>query len=297
MSGPDGYVNDMDIPSDLSERDVDLLLAGRDPADGSFEDLAILLKEAREVLLRQPSDRVRARHLQLLAAARPSLSLPAPGSLSSRPPSTFVRGRSTWVLRKLVVALVALTTTGGLALAGVDLPSTADERAFDAIPKVNIPQQADVDVPERARVEGRVEIRGPADNAHDTAIDLLSLISNWPSDRGCYFGQAIADTATSGEHGPKCTGAANADGRGDEAFRKGRRRAEKTSSAGPGATRRPSQSPSGTSRTRGRTCTDDAEAGKHCELSYPTRFQGGFGLRSSRDGETRITRRRLSRAL
>jgi hypothetical protein len=124
------YENEMDTIAKLSERELDLLLAGKGPSDNaSPEELAAFFSEAADVLLETPGEATSARHLAAIAAAahakfsQPSVS-PARANReapSSRPRSKLVfRNPFSSLAAKLALAgVLVLAAFGGTAYAGV----------------------------------------------------------------------------------------------------------------------------------------------------------------------------------
>jgi hypothetical protein len=126
----------------VTERDMDRLLSGRSLADGSEARLAAFVGSTRRVLTIPPDEATEAAHLKaILAAARPRPSttiLPATGKRAS---GTSLGLRLRAAAAKVAIGALGLTTgTAGLAMAGVDLPGTLAEKAFDAV-GVSLPNQ------------------------------------------------------------------------------------------------------------------------------------------------------------
>jgi hypothetical protein len=126
----------------VTERDMDRLLSGRTPADGSEAGLAAFVGSARRVLTVPPDEATEAAHLKaILAAARPrptTTILPATGKKAAGS-SLGLRLRA--AAAKVAIGALGLTTgTAGLAMAGVDLPGTLAEKAFDAV-GISLPNQ------------------------------------------------------------------------------------------------------------------------------------------------------------
>jgi hypothetical protein len=291
MSLPNDYEDEMGRLGRLSDRKVEQLAAGRPPTDeDAFEELAADLRVVRAACIAAPDEVTQALHIaeitqtaQLLAARGERV----PAATQAIGPAEQTSKRAKWRRRlemarssaiKLAAGVAAATlSTVGLAYAGVDLPGQAAEKAFDAVLGVELPNQ----------VGGDVEITsdGPDENADQTALDVWAVISNWSGERGCAFGQAVANAATEGEHAPDCT-KAEAGSQGDEASAKGRATAEEASANGRATAEEASSAGTSTANesSQGRT-----EAGKENGDTASERGQGnpGSGSKSGREtGET-----------
>jgi hypothetical protein len=126
----------------VTERDIDRLLSGRTPADGSEARLAAFVGSTRRVLSVPPDEATEAAHMKaILAAARPrpsAIILPASRNRASGS-SLGLRLRAAAV--KVAIGALGVTTgSAGLAMAGVDLPGTLAEKAFDAV-GISLPNQ------------------------------------------------------------------------------------------------------------------------------------------------------------
>jgi hypothetical protein len=238
LSFSSDYEDEMGRLGRLSDRELEQLAAGRTPSeDDALEELAGHLRSVRAACVQAPDEVTQALHLaeitqtaQLLAESREPMAAAAGKAIG---PAVQASGPSKWrrrmeVARSITLKLTAgvaaaMLSTVGLAYAGVDLPGQAAEQAFDAV-GVELPNQA----------EGEVEITsdGPDENADQTALDVWAVISTWLGERGCAFGQAVANAATDGEHPPDCTAAECAGSQGDEASAEGRATAGEASSDG-----------------------------------------------------------------
>ena len=223
----DAYQDDMARFLRLSDEDVERLFRGFPPGrDEDLRDVAEFLASTMQVLSRPPRSDVEAGHLALLAAAvRPrsddgvSMTAPAP---TSAPIARLTKRRGLMRLRtvrsalKVAVATASLVLmTAALAFAGVDLPGTAAETAFQKVLGVDLPNQADAHA-------GSVPEELP-ESASDTAKAVLDVIREWRSGaewNGCEFGAAVSAAAQGLEGEPDtshCAGAAGAGGEADGA--------------------------------------------------------------------------------
>jgi hypothetical protein len=221
---PDAYQDDMARFLRLSDEDVDRLFRGLPPGrDEDLRDLADFLATATQALARPPRTDVEAGHLALLAVAvRPRSDeavAPTPAGTTGAPiaGSTERRGLTRlrtvrWGLKVAVATASIVLMTAALAFAGVDLPGTAAETAFQKVLGVDLPNQAE----EHA---GAVPEELP-ESAADTAVAVLDVIREWRSGvewNGCEFGAAVSAAARGLEGEPDtshCAGAAGAAGGG-----------------------------------------------------------------------------------
>jgi hypothetical protein len=200
----DAYGDDMARFLRLSDEDVERLFRGLPPErDGDLHDLATFLVDATESLSRPPRSEIEAGHLVLLAEAARSRS--AEVQVSQPPTATRIRTSAgsterrgpmryrtvRWAAKVAATAAGMVVLTAGLALAGVDLPGTAAETAFQKVLGVELPNQA----------EGAADATDPADlpsDASDTAVGVLSVIQQWfdgSSWNGCEFGAHVSHAA------------------------------------------------------------------------------------------------------
>jgi hypothetical protein len=136
----------------------------------------------------------------ILALAETARDIADKGAVTERPttkahgPALQPTGLSTWrrvMLRTRSIAIkltggsvAALLSMAGLAYAGVDLPGTAAEQAFESVLGVELPNQGDNGQPEDA---GK-----PA----DTGNDVSGAASDPEAEKGCEFGQSISELAS-----------------------------------------------------------------------------------------------------
>ena len=93
-----------------------------------------------------------------------------------------------WAAKVTVAAATLVGMTAALALAGVDLPGTAAETAFQNVLGVELPNQTQDSVDPAQLPEG----------ASDTAGRVLTVIHDWLSGaggNGCEFGAAVSAAA------------------------------------------------------------------------------------------------------
>jgi hypothetical protein len=196
----DAYPDDMARFLRLSDEDVERIFRGLPPvADEDLRDLAGFLADAAETLSRPPRGEVQATHLSLLAgairtpSAGPRGESSGPAAAASPIARTTERRRlmrspvTRWVAKVTVAAATLVATTAALAFAGVDLPGSAAETAFQKILGVDLPNQGDA--PDPAQL--------PAD-ASDTARRVLTEIQEWRSGAdwtGCEFGARVSHAA------------------------------------------------------------------------------------------------------
>jgi hypothetical protein len=204
----DAYPDDMARFLRLSDEDVERIFRGVPPeGDEDLRDLAGFLADAAETLSRPPGGEVQARHMSLLAgairtpSAGPEVSSGPAAAASTIPQPTERRGLMRipavrWAAKVTFAAAGLIVLTAALAFAGVDLPGTAAETAFDKV-GVELPNQAEEHV-------GGVPEELP-DTASDTAKAVLDVIREWRSGAaegsGCEFGAAVS-AAARGESEP-----------------------------------------------------------------------------------------------
>jgi hypothetical protein len=181
MSELDDLYDEMRRLGKASEKGVNGSLSGDLVDDAVVEDMASALQEAREHLTQAPDASIRRSHLLAMAAAIDDVASEASQDAASpahnRP--TFGRRfmRRTWVIgTRAAVAVGALALSSlGLAYAGVDLPGTAAEQAWQAV-GVHLPNQ--VELPEQSK-----------------AGDVRDVIES-SEEKGCEFGQAVSEAAS-----------------------------------------------------------------------------------------------------
>jgi hypothetical protein len=220
---PDAYQDDMARFLRLSDEDVERLFRGFPPErDEDLRDLADFLASTTQALARPPRNDVEAGHLALVAAAVRARSdeavAPTPAATTTRAPIArsierrgLMRLRSVrWALKVAVATASIVLITAALAFAGVDLPGTAAETAFQKVLGVDLPNQ----VEEHA---GAVPEDLP-ESAADPALAVLDVIREWRSGaewNGCEFGARVSAAARGLEGEPdtsRCAGAGGAGG-------------------------------------------------------------------------------------
>lgn len=201
----DAHTDDMARFLRLSDADVERLFRGLAPeTDEDLRDLAGFLVDAAESLSRPPRSETEAGHLALLAEAVRARSHEGYGS--ARPVATTTEtpiARPTerrgpmrlrtvrWAVKVALATSSLVVVTAGLAFAGVDLPGTAAETAFQKVLGVELPNQAG----------GAADAVDPADlpsEASDTAVGVLSVIQQWFDGSGwtgCEFGAHVSHAA------------------------------------------------------------------------------------------------------
>ena len=199
---PDAYPDDMARFLRLSDAEVDTLFQGLPPkGDEDLRELADFLADAAASISRPPRAEVQATHLSLLAGAIRTTSagphdLPSWGPAAAARPtdrSRRERGimRSATIRRASKVALASATIvllTAALAFAGVDLPGTAAETAFDKVFGIELPNQG----------QGSAAPEELPDAASDTAVAVRTTIDEMRSGEGtggCAFGAAVSAAA------------------------------------------------------------------------------------------------------
>jgi len=201
--GLDAYGDDMARFQRLSDEDVERLFRGRPPeADQDLHDLATFLADASESLARPPRSEIEATHLALLAEAVRSRHAAAMGSslpIATRPGASAGLTRRRVPMRLRTVRLAAkvagaaalmVILTAALAFAGVDLPGTAAETAFQTV-GVDLPNQGD------AAAEAVDPAKLPPE-ASETARRVLTVINEWFSGApwsGCELGARVSQAA------------------------------------------------------------------------------------------------------
>jgi hypothetical protein len=197
----DAYPDDMARFLRLNDEDVERIFQGLPPeGDEDLRDLAGFLADAVETLSRPPRGSVRATHLSLLAGAirTPSAGLrgESSGPAAAAAPIALPTERkrlvrsvvARWAAKVTVAAASLVITTAALALAGIDLPGTAAEAAFQKLLGVELPNQARDAVDPAKLPEG----------ASDTADRVLTVIHERLSGaerNGCEFGAAVSAAA------------------------------------------------------------------------------------------------------
>jgi hypothetical protein len=184
MTDLDDIYDEMRLHGKTSERDLERVLSGDETDDVAMEELASAFLSARDHLTGLPDEETRRSHLVAMAAAIEDVESEgfqnAESPAKSRP--TFGRRlmRRTLLIgtRAAAAGGVLALSSFGLAYAGVDLPGTAAEQAWQMV-GVHLPNQADL--PEQAR----------AGDVHD--------VIESSEERGCEFGQAVADAASDGK--------------------------------------------------------------------------------------------------
>jgi hypothetical protein len=238
MSLSNDYQDEMGRLGSISDRELEQLAAGRTPTgDDTLEDLAAHLRTVRAACVATPDEFTQALHIAEITQTAQLLAEngePVAAATRAIGPARQAYGLSKWrrrmeVARSSAIKLAAgvtaaMLSTVGFAYAGVDLPGEAAEEAFDAVFGVELPNQGNGD----AEITGD----GPDENADQTAFDVWAVISNWADERGCTFGQAVANAATGGENAPDCANAEGAGSQGDEASAKGRATADEASAKG-----------------------------------------------------------------
>ena len=212
----DAYQDDMARFLRLSDDDVERIFRGLPPEDDEdLRDLAGFLADAAATLSRPPAGEVRATHLSLLAGAIRTSSAgpeassgPAAAALPVTRPTERRRSMRSpvarWTAKVAVVAAALVVSTAALAWAGVDLPGTAAETAFQKVLGVELPNQGH-DGPDPAQLP---------DSASDTAGRVLTVIQDRSSfANGCEFGAAVSAAARDLE-APDTSHCANAGGQG-----------------------------------------------------------------------------------
>jgi hypothetical protein len=225
MSDRDAYRNEM---GSLRPRDID------DP------DLSALVEEVRSAYLREPDPEVGSRHLAAIVEQAQAVSAaPTTGPSAERKPIT----RRLGLIARVGIAAAGFgLVTGGLALAGVNLPmlpDTASETASEAVAADRAQEtkgpSEDVIVPSAEQL---------SDEASDTAVAVLETIeANLPllqdgDISGCEFGAMVSaaardvepDTSHCRHGGPGAEAPGVSKGAGASA--EGRARAEAAKAAG-----------------------------------------------------------------
>ncbi len=204
MSHPDDYQDEMFGLFAPRDEDVERALAGEAPMDEGLAEVADVLARGRAALAQAPPEAVQARHLAAVAEAARGLREQAQ---RARMPARAGRARPTRregpmrnplvrrTAQALAAAAVLVLATAGLAVAGVDLPGTAAETAFEKVFGVTLPNQgaevSETGVPEELPEE-----------ASDTADRVLEVILARRSGEataqawsGCEFGAHVAAAA------------------------------------------------------------------------------------------------------
>lgn len=133
-------------------------------------------------LVEMPEERTVADHLSaIVAASRTATDLVAP------PIRRSLMDRTKPVVAKLALAVSLLTGgTAGLAYAGVDLPGSAAENAFQAV-GLHLPNQGESNV--------------KADGGEKSVADDVRAVIEGTEERNCEFGQAVSEAASANATG------------------------------------------------------------------------------------------------
>ncbi len=180
MSDPDAYRDEMGILPRLSDRDAERLLSRQEAPDEP--ELIAFFGDLRAVYSEAPVESTEALHLaavaQALSSGRAQLT---PANRSAIPLVRAPRRAATMPGRRLALlgaglVVAALLATAGLAVAGVSLPGGA-RTPFEQV-GIELPNQS-------------------------SAGDVQAVIRSTPPDqRGCAFGQQVAQAANGGNGGP-----------------------------------------------------------------------------------------------
>ncbi|MQA98808.1 MAG: hypothetical protein GEU78_00710 [Actinobacteria bacterium] len=210
MSDLDAYDDEMARIWRPSEEDVERVLAGGSARDENLDGLPALLRDAQAHFGRPAAASKRAQDLAILALEASHLRDGAQAPSDVRTPRSWReildRTRS-MALRGAAVVVAASLSMIGLAYAGVDLPGQAAEAALEKVTGLELPNQAG----------GEVEV---TQGDKSVADDVKAVIES-TDERGCEFGQAVAEVASQnaqGDTGPEedpCARAGSAEG--DEA--------------------------------------------------------------------------------
>ncbi|TMK73450.1 MAG: hypothetical protein E6G48_05370, partial [Actinobacteria bacterium] len=170
----------MGILPRLSDRDAERLLSRQEAPDEP--ELIAFFGDLRAVYSEAPVESTEALHLaavaQALSSGRAQLT---PANRSAIPPVRAPRRAATMPGRRLALlgaglVVAALLATAGLAVAGVSLPGGA-RAPFEQV-GIELPNQSSAD-------------------------DVQAVIRSTPPDqRGCAFGQQVAQAANGGNGGP-----------------------------------------------------------------------------------------------
>ena len=215
----DAYPDDMARFLRLTDEDVELLFRGVPPGrDEDLRELAEFLSSATRALARPPRSDVEAEHLALVSEAFRGRS-DAPGAATTEMRVNGSRARSglmrlhavRWAAKVGLAAAAIVLMTAALAFAGVNLPGTAAETAFQNVLGVDLPNQGDA--PDPAQL--------PPD-ASDTARRVLTVIQEMRSGAdwtGCEFGARVSHAARGLEGEPdtsRCDGGGGGGGQGPQ---------------------------------------------------------------------------------
>lgn len=168
---PDKEAAETDLDDELSEF-----------LESSLDDeLSEFLGRTRR-LAEMPDDRTVARHLSAIVATSRTATDPVAPSIRRS-----LMNRTKPLVAKLALAVSLLTGgSAGLAYAGVDLPGSAAENAFQAV-GINLPNQG----------EGNVE----ADAGEKSVAEDVRAVIEGTEERNCEFGQAVSETASANATG------------------------------------------------------------------------------------------------
>jgi hypothetical protein len=210
LSDLDAYDDEMARIWRPSEEDVERVLAGGSARDEDLDGLTALLRDAKDHFGRPAAGGKRAQDLAILALEASHLRDGARAPSDVRTPRSWreiLNRTRSMALRGAAAVVAASLSMIGLAYAGVDLPGQASETALEKVTGLELPNQTG----------GEVEV---TQGAKSVADDVKAVIES-TDERGCEFGQAVAEVASQnaqGDTGPEedpCTKAGSAEG--DEA--------------------------------------------------------------------------------
>ena len=179
MSDFGAYEGEMDNIARLSDRELDLLLEGKAPADdGSVDDVTAFVEEAAVFLQETPDEATAARHLAAIAAvAHEELSEPSvsPSRADRKAPSFRIRSKPVFrnplsglAGKMALVAVVVLAVFGGTAYAG-GLPHPLQGAVADVADSLGLSLPGADDDSDDGAV-GDVD-EGALDDADDGTVD------------------------------------------------------------------------------------------------------------------------------
>ncbi|HYI44437.1 MAG TPA: hypothetical protein VE174_03110 [Actinomycetota bacterium] len=166
------------------------------------DELAAFLATARRSLVRGPDEATEAAHLAAMvaAASTPEQEASGPSEIWRK----VVDRTRAFALKTAAGATALVMGTMGLAYAGVDLPGTASEKAFESVLGVELPNQTTEDHGKSAEAKAEAKAKkadatdvekDAKDNGGKSVSDDVHAVIDGSDERGCEFGQAVAAAA------------------------------------------------------------------------------------------------------
>jgi hypothetical protein len=177
-----------------------------DPGERIDDELAAFLATARKSLTRNPDEATTAAHMSAIVRAAAEADQHQKAFRPSETWRKVVKTTTAFAIKAAAGATALVLGTVGLAYAGVDLPGTASEKAFESVLGVELPNQATEDHGKSADAKDDKEAKADKDkaakdekdaedNGGKSVSDDVHAVIDGTDERGCEFGQAVADAA------------------------------------------------------------------------------------------------------